>query len=237
MKIGIVDDNQTDQDYLKEIIENWTIAENTSLDIQCFKNGQDFLQAYEKNKFILVFMDIYMEEMTGIDVVREVRKNDEKLLFVFLTTSKEHIFEATPLHIFDYIPKPYSKQRLIYVLNEMKKYIPNLDKTIEFNSGKQHIILNIADIMYFLANNNFTVFKMKDTEEKYRIPFSKITEMVDERFLLCIRGSMINMDYILKQKDDYFIMADHYKIFIRRNNRKDIIKTYENYQFKQLDKL
>lgn len=235
MIIGIVDDNKKDQQYLQEIIQSWSTQENIILDIQCFDNGEEFLKNYQNNKYILVFMDIYMN---GIDVVKTIRKDDQDLLFVFLTTSQEHIFEATPLHIFDYIQKPYSQERLIYVLNEMKKYISFSNKSMEFDCGKQHIVLNLSDIMYIHADNNFTIFKMNHSKEKYRIPFSKVVEMIhDERFVFCIRGVMINMDYILKQEDNYFVMMDEEKIYIRRNEKKEIIQNYENYQFKKLDNL
>jgi len=238
MIIGIVDDDINDQFYLKKIIQDWILQEKIDIDIQCFQTGEAFLESYKKYQFTLVFMDIYMDEMSGIDVVKEIRKKDNDLLFVFLTTSKEHIFEATPLHIFDYIQKPYTQDRVIYVLNEMKKCKPYLNRYIEFDCGKQHVFLRLSDIMYLYANNNLTVFKTRQNEEHYRVPFSKVIEMIDDdRFLFCIRGIMVNMDYILKQEEDYFLMNDLKKVYIRRNEKKEIIKEYEDYQFKKLDSL
>lgn len=238
MIIGIVEDHKDEQIFLQQMIESWTKQEGMNIDIQCFDSGEEFVEAYQKDKYCLVFMDIYMHEMSGIDVVKMIRKDDQDLLFVFLTTSQEHIFEATPLHIFDYIQKPYSQERLIYVLNEMKKCLPYLDKSIEFDCGKQHVVLRLSHIMYIHADNNFTIFKMKHNKEKYRIPFSRIVDMIDdERFVFCIRGIMINMEYILKQEDNYFVMEDMERIYIRRNERKEIIQKYENYQFKKLDSL
>lgn len=238
MIIGIVDDNQNDQLHLQNILQTYLKEKKIDIDIVCFDNGQDFLNNYIKHQYILVFMDIYMDDLNGIDVVKNIRENDPDLLVVFLTTSKEHIFEAASLHIFDYIQKPYQQDRIYHILKELEKYIPHFHNSIEFDCGKQHVCLLLSDIMYIYANNNFTVFKMKEHEEKYRIPFSKIIDMInDERFIFCIRGIMINIDYILKQEKDYFVMNDNKKVYIRRNAKKDIIKTYENYLFQKLENL
>lgn len=238
MIIGIVDDNKDDQKYLIETIEEWNQQKNTLSNIYCFDSGEDFLDNYKANKFDLVFMDIYMNKMNGIEIVNKIRQTDNHLLFVFLTTSKEHVFEAIPLHIFDYIQKPYSKDRLFCVLDELYKYLPQANKMIEFDSGRQHICLNLSDILYITSNKNFTHFTIKDEELRYRITFSKIMDIIDdERFLFCMRGTMINMDYIIKQENDYFIMANQHKVYIRRNEKKDIVKIFENYQFKKLDNI
>lgn len=238
MIIGIVDDNKYDQRYLIDTIEEWCQHKDITFDIQCFNNGEEFLKEYEKDKFKLVFMDIYMNKINGIEVVNKIRQTDSRLLFVFLTTSKEHVFEAIPLHIFDYIQKPYSKDRLFHVLDEIYKFIPQANKMIEFNSGKQHVCLNLSDILYISSSKNFTSFTIKDEELRYRITFSKIKDLIDDdRFLFCMRGTLVNMDYIIRQEKDYFIMINKHKVYIRRNEKKELIKIYENYQFKKLDNI
>ena len=62
-----------------------------------------FLNTYVPGDFDLIFMDIYLNELNGIDIVRKIRQMDSKVMIVFLTTSKAYIFEAAPFHFFDYI--------------------------------------------------------------------------------------------------------------------------------------
>ena len=65
------------------------------------------MNTYVPGDFDLIFMDIYLNELNGIDIVRKIRQMDSKVMIVFLTTSKEYIFEAAPFHFFDYIFKAF----------------------------------------------------------------------------------------------------------------------------------
>ena len=58
-----------------------------------------FLNTYVPGDFDLIFMDIYLNELNGIDIVRKIRQMDSKVMIVFLTTSKEYILKL-PLSFF-----------------------------------------------------------------------------------------------------------------------------------------
>ena len=61
---------------------------------------------YEPGHSDLVFLDICMGDVNGIELARHLRAVDEKVLIVFLTTSSEYAFDAFPIHPFDYLMKP-----------------------------------------------------------------------------------------------------------------------------------
>ena len=103
MNLAIVDDNQIQQEIILSTLRTYENEKNTSLEISSYNDGDSFLNAYIPGDFDLIFMDIYLKDQNGIDIVRKIRQIDSKVLIVFLTTSAEHIFEAAPFHFFDYI--------------------------------------------------------------------------------------------------------------------------------------
>lgn len=96
MKLAIVDDNKLEQELIFNTLRTYEHERNISLDISSYSDGNSFLNTYVPGDFDLIFMDIYLNELNGIDIVRKIRQMDSKVMIVFLTTSKEYIFEAAP---------------------------------------------------------------------------------------------------------------------------------------------
>ena len=103
MKLAIVDDNEIEQEIILNTLNAYHKESGISLEIQSFSDGDSFLNAYKSGNYDLIFMDIFLKNLNGIDIVRKIRQSDLKVLIVFLTMSSDHIFEAAPLHFFDYI--------------------------------------------------------------------------------------------------------------------------------------
>lgn len=94
MKLAIVDDNKLEQELIFNTLRTYEHERNISLDISSYSDGNPFLNTYVSGDFDLIFMDIYLNELNGIDIVRKIRQMDSKVMIVFLTTSKEHMFSG-----------------------------------------------------------------------------------------------------------------------------------------------
>lgn len=94
MKLAIVDDNKLEQELIFNTLRTYEHERNISLDISSYSDGNPFLNTYVPGDFDLIFMDIYLNELNGIDIVRKIRQMDSKVMIVFLTASKEHMFSG-----------------------------------------------------------------------------------------------------------------------------------------------
>ena len=119
MKIAIVDDSIKDREYLqKEIQEIFFRRTKNHIEITTFKSGEELLEYFYDNKegnaslFDIVFLDIYMEDITGVDTARAIRKIDEDVKLIFITTSNEFASESYEVKAEDYLIKPFNKERL-----------------------------------------------------------------------------------------------------------------------------
>ena len=143
MRIAIVDDNHTDRIFLREGLERILLKRNIeNSEIHIFNSAEDILE-YLKNEqetfFDLIFMDIYMEKLTGVDAAREIRKKDKKVKIVFITTSNEFASESYEVRAEDYLIKPYDKTRLENVMDRI--FSEKKDgKILELKDGRKIII-------------------------------------------------------------------------------------------------
>ena len=184
----------------------------------------------------LIFMDIYLNELNGIDIVRKIRQMDSKVIIVFLTTSKEHIFEAAPFHFFDYILKPFESTQIFHVLDDALALLPEQEAELSFEYRSFDVHFPLSKIQYIYSNNHEVIIHTTNGTHAFRLPFYSVTDHLDDsRFLQCNRGIMLNMDYIKTMESDYFEMTDSKCFPIKTKGRKQIREQYIKYQFLKLE--
>ena len=236
MNLAIVDDSEIEQEIIINTLHAYETERNTPLSISSFHDGVSFLDAYNPGDFDLIFMDIYLKEESGIDIVRNIRQIDSKVLIVFLTTSAEHIFEAAPFHFFDYILKPFEYTQIFHVLDEAFHILPESEPELSFEYRSYDIHFPLSKIQYIYSNNHEVIIHTSGGSQSFRLPFYSVTDHLnDARFLQCNRGIMLNMDYIKTMESDYFEMNDSKCFPIKTKGRKQIREQYIKYQFMKLE--
>lgn len=238
--IAVVDDKRKDTQKLQRGIQTWfTENHNTPRNISCFADGVSLLKDFEPGKFHIIFMDIIMDKISGIDTARRLRDFDMGTLLVFTTYSREFAFDAFPLHAFDYVVKPYTPERLGHVLSEAVKVLETPEPSFTARVSRSNYNIPFRKISSVLARDHFVEVVMADG---YCLLCSmKFTEaeailMKDERFLIPIRGVIINMDCVssISRDKTSFIMKDgnYYPIKIRE--RTEIISVFTQYQISRI---
>lgn len=125
MRIAIVDDVGEETALMKKLLYSFADEKNIFFDISCFISGKQFLEAFDKERFDVVYMDIYMNGMTGIETAKALRKRDSHCFLIFLSRSTEHMSEAFSCHAFEYIQKPADYARVREVMTDVIKFLPD----------------------------------------------------------------------------------------------------------------
>lgn len=241
MNIAVVDDNKQESSLLIQLLHQYEEQYAFDMKVSCFFSGEDLIASLHNEDYDVVFLDIFMDHMDGIDAAQRLWETDPQCLVVFLTVSQEHIWQAASLHCFDYIDKKdFTKERIFHVLSDIRKRLPAIHRALDFVSGNQQVSLPVYRIQYILSDNNYTVFVMADgTEYRYRISFRNIYELAGSAgcFLNCNRGILLNMDYILQEETDVYVMQNGQRFPIRRADRASIKNAYHNYHFEKLENI
>lgn len=241
MNIAVVDDIKTDSDLLIRLLREYDRQYPCSMTVSCYPGGEEFLSSLHTSHYDAVFLDIFMESLDGMETARRLWEADARCLVIFLTVSREHIWQAAGLHCFDYIDKAeLTRERIFRVMTDLCARLPEISRTLDFVSGSRNFSIPVSRIQHILSDNNYTVFGMTDgTEYRCRISFKSICELTRDIacFLNCNRGILLNMDYIQREEADIYVMQDGQRFPIRRLDRPSIKNIYHNYQFEKLDKL
>ena len=107
MRISIVDDRLEDRNALQRELDSALREKGYSVEtIDLYSSGEEFLSGFKKGKYDLIFFDIYMEGINGIEAAAEVRKEDKSVRLIFVTTSNDFAAESYSLRADYYLLKP-----------------------------------------------------------------------------------------------------------------------------------
>ena len=182
--------------------------------------------------FQIVFMDIIMGSINGIETARILRNHDTEILIVFTTTSREYVFEAFHVHPFDYVIKPYSKKDVDKVLDEALRVLTAQDPAVTIKSAHCEYTIPLRLISSVVSNNhrvdvNLTNGKCISSTMTFRQAEKLFSD--DSRFLLCNRGIIVNMSQISAQENGVFIMKNGERYPIRVIGKSKIMATFSEY--------
>lgn len=238
LSIAIVEDQTLDTEDLFRDIRLWDAksgGDNLNF-ITCYSNGENMLSNFLPGMFQLVFMDIYMDNLNGIETAKSLRSFDKNILIVFLTTSEDFVFQAFPIHCFDYIVKPYTFERLSGVLNEALNFISTYEEEITVNAFHTQYKIPLSKISAVLSHGHNTEIVFIDGKNILtNMSFGDVENLLtDKRFLLCNRGIIINMDYVSSVDYDIFKMKNGFEYPIKVRKRSQIASAFLQYQISRI---
>lgn len=148
LKIAIVDDEPSYVNKLLDYVEEYKKNEKVSVSVDIYNNGADFLTDY-KPDYTIVFIDIEMPIMDGIETAKKLRKIDERVPLVFVTNMAQFAIKGYQVNALDFIVKPISYFNFASKIKKadeiVKKY---LDDKVVVNSGTAYMSLSVRDIFY-----------------------------------------------------------------------------------------
>lgn len=147
--IAICDDNAADREWLRELLlDNEKCPEE--INIHEFGSGEEMLDCMADQRFTLIFLDIQMDGMDGNDTAKEIRKQDNKLLLVFITGFVEPTTLSFEVQPFRYLMKQMPVAELHKNITAIfEKMI--LDSELPLLSAKirgRNVMLSLDDIIY-----------------------------------------------------------------------------------------
>lgn len=132
MNIAVVDDLAVGRETLVNYLNEYFSERNMNVTISDFSDAESFVTQFENNKYNIIFFDIYMPGMSGIEAARTVRKTDSSVEIIFLSTSNNFACESYSVNAFCYLVKPITKDAVESLMQRYFENTKNLQKHYRF---------------------------------------------------------------------------------------------------------
>lgn len=237
LKIAFVDDEQECLHEIERLCDSFGQDTGYPVETSSFCSGEAFLEAFDSSGFDVVFMDIYMEGMNGITAALKMRRQDRHCLLVFLTSSMEFMPDAFSCHAFEYVTKPFSKERIFAVLSDVVKVLPQERKYMELAVGRKTIRVFLDEIVSAVTDAHYLDLTLTDGEKLHcRMTMSSFMEKTggDTRFLPVNKGITVNIEYILAFEKNCCIMENGEKFPVRVRDSVKVEQMARDYHFEKI---
>lgn len=230
INIAICDDKKFFIEHLSKKIIGYSTELNVKNEILTYNNPEELLNNIDD--IDILFLDVDMPEMSGIEVARRIRESNESVLIVFVSNYDQYVYQSIKYKPFRYIRKNRLDSELYPALKDSYNNIQmdNNNKTITIDYKKGKIAINKNNIIYIEKELKDTVIHLVDDEIYTRMNLKDIEKELDaDVFIKLHRGCIANMKYIERFEKDYVYLINGKSLPISRRKVKEVkdgIKKY-----------
>ena len=220
MRIAVCDDEELFRIEFKSVLDKVLI--NAEYDIDTFSGGSSLYEAFLKNPFDLVFLDIEMPGIDGITLAKRLRAVSENVQIVFLTSHIEYALEGYEVNALRYLVKPVDMNKL----SEVLKYIQdkkNYSRQIMIKQEGEDIVIDISDVIYMesMDKNVRIVTSKSEYITRYNISDYE-EELKNSGFFRSHRSYLISLSKVKKIVKNDVVMDGDISLPVSRSNIKTL---------------
>jgi DNA-binding LytR/AlgR family response regulator len=216
------------------------------------ENGRDILQVLDEHKPQVVFLDIHMPGVSGLEAARAVAGRAH---IVFVTAYDEYAVEAFERGAIDYVLKPFNEERLGVTVERLRERVNarpevSLDALVEQLAGRlggkgaEHLrwikasvgsnvrLIPVEEVLFFQSDEKYTRVVTCEAESLIRKPIRELLDELDPaKFWQIHRATIVNVDYIASVKRG---LKDQAEIALRDHPETLIVSRAFTHLFKQM---
>jgi DNA-binding LytR/AlgR family response regulator len=212
-----------DEAHLRLELREALAAEWPGLDIVEAEDGEQALHALESHTPHVMFLDIQMPGLTGLEVARRA---SGRCHVVFVTAYDRYAVSAFEQGAVDYVMKPPSTERIAQAVQRLRERLAtrpaNLEGLLEqlagrldgkrpeylrwvtASQGSETRLITVEEIHYFRSDSKYTVVVTADQESLIRIPIRELAERLDPALFWQVhRGTLVNVNCIAGVTRDF----------------------------------
>ena len=217
VKIAICEDEK----YQREIMQQYILEHreyDSNMEISAFSSGEAFLDACAAGeKYDILFLDIQMAGVNGIEVAHEKRKKNKNTIIFFITGFAEYVSDAFVVDAFQFLQKPVRKELFDREFSRALKKYYTQNKLYPINDKSKLLSLKLQEIVYLevlvreiiihTTSGKYSKIGKMDAEEKQLFPYG---------FIRIHRTYLVNMNHIAS----CYLLMPHKMLFINENARR-----------------
>ena len=230
IRVAIVDDEREYVEQLAGFFKVYHEQNNTQFICDTYLDGID-LVSENSNVYDIVFLDIDMKLLNGVDTAKKLREYNQQVVIIFLTKLAQYAIRGYEVSAFDFILKPIDYNtfalKMKRILNAVRQAVN--DTKIQIRHDGNAIVISARDILYVEVIAHKVIYHTSGGD--YEI-YGKIKEierkLAETEFFRCHRAFIVNLKHVTYVGDDEVHIGKHV-IPLSRLKKKDLLVALSNY--------
>lgn len=184
----IIDDEQP----ARRLLENYCSKIDSLQVIGVYKSAIEVISILEEKHVDIMFLDIQMPELTGIEFLKSIKTYNTKVIFT--TAYRDYALEGFDLNVIDYLVKPIELPRFLRAVEKVKEIhqkrkkieVKDIEEMLIIKADKKQYKLLFSDILYIKSENEYVKYVTKNHGS------------------LLVHGALKNVETSLSSKSNFF---------------------------------
>lgn len=199
ISVLIVDDEQPARQRLRRLLD-----EHPQLDIIGeAENGQQALDLIEQNQPDLVFLDISMPVMNGMQVAKQLNQTEQQPHIIFTTAYDEYALQAFDVNAQDYLLKPIRQERLTKALQKLLRQLTS-NKTRYLTIRERETVRRVAisDVLFLHSDQKYTEVHLANELLLSSESLKDLEQRFVDDFIRIHRSTLVNRQHLIGIEQD-----------------------------------
>ncbi|MEN6327241.1 MAG: LytTR family DNA-binding domain-containing protein [Syntrophomonas sp.] len=230
-KIAICDDEEDFVASLREQVAGVLQNSGLAFKITAFSSGESLLSRIndESASFDMIFLDIFMQDLNGVDTAKAIRQHSDSTAIIFTTSSDQYVFSGYEVHALQYLVKPIDQQLLYTALMyDLKRRMQ--DRNFVFKSGGMTHQVPFEEIVYLESTLKSVKLVAQSGDYEIYTRISDLEALLPRvSFCRCHRGFIINFKQVGKMNAQSLTTLQGTVIPIGKTYAKAVNRAFLNY--------
>lgn len=238
----IIDDEKNSRDNTRLMLSKYFMS-----DVEIVGEAENGIKGkeliYEKHPD-LVFLDVNMPEMSGLEMLQTIPESDKNFYVIFLTAYSDYTINAIRAGAIDYLVKPLAKEELINAINRVRKFIDEKKaKMSDVNSAsanarlmiahsKGFTLIDFSEIIMLEASGNYTDFFLTNNRKIIASRTLKDYENILDKklFFRVSRSAIVNLNHIKEynSSEETLYLSENHQIHISKTRWQEFNEAIRN---------
>ncbi len=230
IRIAICDDEKLMTAGIEELVMNAAVRRGVRTDIDVFYSGSGLMDYIRSgHEYDLIFLDIEMPHMDGIEFARKLRSTNSEAVLVYISAHTEYAIQLFDVETFRFLTKPVDEEAFVEVFHKACDRILSGSRFFTYTSNKAVQRVRLGSILYFESKGRQVQIVTADD----RMCFYGRLDEVEERlslenleFLRIHKSFLVNMEHVEKLSCDRVRLRSGEELRISQERQKLIQKQY-----------
>lgn len=231
MRICLVDDDFTHLEFLNVLIGKWAGSNNIYMDINFYHSAEEMLfETGDSFPYDLIILDIQMDNMSGIELAKRIRKTDKDVTIAFVSGMADYVFEGYEVQAIRYILKPVNEEKVFELLDFVLDNTTKASRYLIVSVSGENKRINYDDILYVESMGHYVVFHLDDREYDYKYNISDLClELPESDFIRTHRSYIVNLKYVESITRVECHLSNNIVLPLSRNSYKEVNQKFIEY--------
>ena len=201
LRIAICDDDMRFSGELEERVRREAVKAGTGVDTETYSDGDTLVADIKKGyRYDLIFLDIEMERVNGINAARQIRRVDRSALLIYVSGYDQYLKELFEVEPFRFLSKPVDEEKFRKYFRDACIRISETEAYYRFSFNKKIGKVAVGDIVYFESRKRVVhIFMADGSVERFYGQLNAVEKELSEgrqEFLRIHQSYLVNYSYI-----------------------------------------